>query len=150
MTDSDWNPFADDSTNKDEIVTEVVEISPLELGFTVKQAATTGAPWLTGKGSVEEVEAFLSDRQRVKAVLDGIHEATEYFGAKLPEAPAATTGAAKPVAGPSDAPNGETRMCKHGQMQYRTGSKNGRVWRAFMCPTEKGDATQCSPEFLKG
>lgn len=148
MTDSDWNPFADDS--KDEIVTEVVEVSPMELGFTIKQAATTGAPWLTGKGPKEEVREFLADRQLVKEILDGIHEATTYFGEKLPEAPAATTAAAKPAAGPSDAPNGEIRSCKHGQMQYRTGSKNGRVWRAFMCPTEKGDATQCSPEFLKG
>ena len=148
MTDSEWNPFADDS-NKDEIVTEVVEVSPLELGFTIKQAATTGAPWLTGKGSVEEVEAFLSDRQRVKAVLDGIHEATEFFAGKLPaqETAAASTGASP---GASDAPNGEIRRCKHGQMSYKSGSKNGRVWRAFMCPTEKGTADQCAPEFLKG
>lgn len=146
MTDSDWNPFADDS--KEDIVTEVVEVSPLELGFTIKQAATTGAPWLTGKGPIEEVESFLSDKQRVKAVLDGIHDATEYFGGRLPQDSKASATASGGSAH-SDAPNGEIRRCKHGQMQYRTGSKNGRVWQAFMCPTEKGTADQCPPEFIK-
>lgn len=47
------------------------------------------------------------------------------------------------------APNGETRQCKHGEMQYKTGAKNGRVWKAYFCPSPKGTPDQCDAQFLR-
>jgi len=59
------------------------------------------------------------------------------------------------------APGGEVRTCKHsdeidprtrepyGPMTFRSGTKNGRVWRAFFCPTPKDTTGQCKPQFLK-
>lgn len=39
--------------------------------------------------------------------------------------------------------------CKHGERLYREGRSAKGPWKAYFCPTRKGDPDQCPPEFLK-
>lgn len=41
------------------------------------------------------------------------------------------------------------KHCVHGTMVKRTGSGAKGEWRAFFCPTPKGTADQCSPQFAQ-
>ena len=58
-----------------------------------------------------------------------------------PVAPPATAAPATPT-GP---------VCKHGAMTHRTGTNktNGSPWSGWFCPSPKGTADQCSPQFSK-
>lgn len=47
------------------------------------------------------------------------------------------------------APAGPAPQCAHGQMTYRSGTKNGREWKAYFCPTPKGTPNQCEPQFIR-
>jgi hypothetical protein len=43
------------------------------------------------------------------------------------------------------AQQGEGKTCIHGPMTYRSGTKNGKAWSAYFCPTPKGSPNQCAP-----
>lgn len=51
-----------------------------------------------------------------------------------------------PVAPPVGASAGD-RTCSHGVMIKRTGQGAKGEWRAWFCPTPKGTADQCKPQF---
>lgn len=55
----------------------------------------------------------------------------------------------QPVADPSSAaPAGA--VCRHGNMTWKTGTgKNGKEWKAWMCPAPKGAADQCDPQWVR-
>lgn len=42
---------------------------------------------------------------------------------------------------------GETQTCVHGERVRRTGSKNGKTWVGWFCPTPKDTPGQCKPKF---
>lgn len=68
-----------------------------------------------------------------------------------PAIPAAVAPVAPPVAPPAVAApvGGSAPVCSHGQMIGRKGSGAKGEWRGFFCPTPKGTADQCSPQFAK-
>ena len=53
---------------------------------------------------------------------------------------ATSTTAPAPVAG------GKT--CIHGAMSFKSGTKNGKPWSGFFCPTPKGTQGQCDPVWV--
>lgn len=55
-------------------------------------------------------------------------------------------GSFAPVAPPVGASAGD-RTCSHGVMIKRTGQGAKGEWRAWFCPTPKGTADQCKPQF---
>lgn len=48
-----------------------------------------------------------------------------------------------------NAPAGPAPQCAHGEMTFRSGTKNGREWKAYFCPTPRGTANQCQPQFIR-
>jgi hypothetical protein len=40
-------------------------------------------------------------------------------------------------------------MCRHGAMEWKTGSKNGKDWKAWMCSAAKGAADKCDPQWVR-
>ena len=56
---------------------------------------------------------------------------------------------AAPAAAPAAGPAGSPPVCQHGVKKYTT-SKPGasRQWKAWMCPSPKGTADQCDPEWI--
>ena len=55
-------------------------------------------------------------------------------------------GSFAPVAPAAGASAGD-RTCSHGVMIKRTGQGAKGEWRAWFCPTPKGTADQCKPQF---
>ncbi|KZM68868.1 hypothetical protein [Nocardia terpenica] len=48
------------------------------------------------------------------------------------------------------APGGQSRQCSHGEMVFKSGvGKNGKPWKAFMCPAPRNAPDQCDPDFLR-
>ena len=47
------------------------------------------------------------------------------------------------------APQGDSKVCQHGAMQYREGTSARGPWKAYFCPTPKGTPGQCKAEFIR-
>lgn len=163
MTDIDDDPFAPKTAVADNPVSSdagrppaVVKTAAVGDGegkivLTYKEGAGFDSSWtVVHANSVEDAKAILKDPE-FKELLDLSKKAAAYFrGGSTPSAPAAPAQARSnaPVAAQS-APDGDSRQCKHGEMVYRTGSKNGRTWKAFMCPSPKGTPDQCDVEWIR-
>ncbi|OHT98292.1 hypothetical protein BKG71_19435 [Mycobacteroides chelonae] len=116
---------------------------------TLKGGASFSDPWIViHANSVDDADS------QMDAKLAALMEKTQKVAKKFVElggaAPTATpTPTSNVPAGAQSAPNNETRQCKHGAMTYKTGSKGGRTWKAFMCPTPKGAPDQCEPQWIR-
>lgn len=117
---------------------------------TLKGGASFSDPWIViHANSVEDADS------QMDAKLAALMEKTQKVAKKFVELGGGSAPTAAPAptsnvpAGAQSAPNNETRQCKHGAMTYKTGSKGGRTWRAFMCPTPKGAPDQCEPEWIR-
>ncbi|SIC88462.1 hypothetical protein [Mycobacteroides abscessus] len=163
MTDIDDYPFAPKTAVADNPVSSdagrppaVVKTAAVGDGegkivMTYKEGAGFDSSWtVVHANSVEDAKAILKDPE-FKELLDLSKKAAAYFrGGSTPSAPAAPAQPrSNAPAAAQSAPGGDTRQCKHGEMQYKTGSKNGRTWKGFFCPTPKDTPDQCSPEFLR-
>lgn len=58
-------------------------------------------------------------------------------------------GGSVPATPPSNTAASDGPVCKHGPRQYKEGMSAKGKWRAWMCPAQKGDPTQCSPDWIK-
>lgn len=163
MTDIDDDPFAPKTAVADNPVSSdagrppaVVKTAAVGDGegkivLTYKEGPGFDSSWtVVHANSVEDAKAILKDPE-FKELLDLSKKAAAYFrGGSTPSAPAAPAQArSNAPAGAQSAPNNETRQCKHGAMTYKTGSKGGRTWKAFMCPTPKGAPDQCDPQWIR-
>lgn len=131
-----------------------VEINGNKMTVTLK-AGLNNAPWLVIHGAnATDILSTMSDPNFTK-LLAWANKAGQTFSEGWnPPAPTQDTnqGASQPQGRPqaaTQAPNNDSRYCKHGEMQFRSGSKNGKAWKGFFCPTEKGTPDQCSPEFIR-
>ena len=41
------------------------------------------------------------------------------------------------------------KACKHGEMTFRTGKSAKGPWKGYFCPSPKGTADQCEPQFIR-
>lgn len=110
----------------------------------------------TSNGSLVNVYLYSYDEEEIKQALEAIANVTTEIQAveTLYNAQGLLREAlgAKPVEQPStrsSAPTTGSKACKHGEMTFRTGEKNGRTWKAYMCPSPKGTADQCEPQFIR-
>ncbi|MFT9654933.1 hypothetical protein [Mycobacteroides abscessus] len=163
MTDIDDDPFAPKTAVADNPVSSdagrppaVVKTAAVGEGegkivMTYKEGAGFDSSWtVVHANSVEDAKSILKDPE-FKELLDLSKKAAAYFrGGSTPSAPAAPAQArSNAPAAAQSAPDGDSRQCKHGEMVYRTGSKNGRTWKAFMCPSPKGTPDQCDAEWIR-
>ena len=83
------------------------------------------------------------DSSVVELVVDTENLVHAAYAAKAPEKPSTGgQGGSQPDSG------GEVRLCTHGKRERRTGSKkDGSKWAGWFCPTPKGTADQCKPEW---
>lgn len=161
MTDIDDDPFAPKTAVADNPVSSdagrppaVVKTAAVGDGegkivLTYKEGAGFDSSWtVVHANSVEDAKAILKDPE-FKELLDLSKKAAAYFrGGSTPSAPAAPAQArSNAPAAAQSAPDGDSRQCKHGDRVYKTGSSNGKAWKAFMCPTPKGTPDQCKPEW---
>lgn len=135
------------------VTATTVNTAPSEgkVTITLKGGISYDAPWIViHAADAADAKAQLDDPvlgeliNRVKAV-------APFFSGTPAAAPQAAPAASAPPAGATAPSNGETRSCKHGAMQYKSGvsAKNGKTWQAFMCPTPKGAPDQCDAQWIR-
>ncbi len=89
----------------------------------------------------------MEDKQ-LGELLKRVSQVAEYFAKSGPQGGGSGGGGGR-QAPQKQAPSGETRECKHGEMTYRSGvSKAGNAYKGFFCP-ERDRSEQCKPVFLK-
>lgn len=169
MTDIEDDPFAP-KTEADAPVQGKAEDNPVsadavrlaahqssdKIVVTLKGGTGYDAPWIVIHASdlQEAHNHFSGDNSKLmQDLMARVQNASKGFAGS---APTTTVAQNTPVqarsnvpAGAQEAPDGDSRQCRHGEMQYKTGSKNGRTWKGFFCPTPKDTPGQCSPEFLR-
>jgi len=55
---------------------------------------------------------------------------------------------AQTAAPAAQAPVAGGKTCIHGAMSFKSGTKNGKPWSGFFCPTPKGTQGQCDPVWV--
>ena len=134
---------------------------------TLKAGLHFDCPWVVVRGeTTEELLELLDALGKSGAVAKTVEVSLElqgvYAAAKgLPAAPVAVEVAPTAIAPtpttPVQYPNvlqvqaaaQNVHLCTHGTMVPRSGTKNGRYWSGWFCPTPQNTPGQCSPQFDK-
>lgn len=157
------DPMADDDTPETTEETNVTventvndTTGEIEWSVTIKFGSGYDAPWMVGRFSnLDAVTDTVTGREDdLRDAIVKIGKLAAFAAEHAPAAPAPAAGTPSSSGGgarpnPYQAPNGETRECKHGKMRYRTKVEGGETkWRAFFCDTPKGTPDQCKPQFI--
>lgn len=128
----------------------VVEVSGngAEVSVTTKGTGRQSDRWVVLRGTPAEVDALLDDPV-YKRILDKSWAAAEYDAKRsgvVPQQATPPSNAAPQAA--QEAPGGEKRFCKHGEMVFKSGvSKAGNAYKLFSCTAPREQ--QCKAEYLK-
>jgi hypothetical protein len=133
--------------------------APDSTKFQANFKTASGALYNVYASSTEEFISALNDMGDLVAVITSVEQALatgQTIAQHIPLAPAsqqaAPVQAPAPVQQPvqdasSAAPSAP--MCRHGAMEWKTGSKNGKDWKAWMCSAAKGAADKCDPQWVR-
>lgn len=142
------DPFAEvDSTEdlKEKVVAENTKTEKLTV--TLKGGTGFDSPWIVVHATdAADALGQLQD-ETMKELMDFTAKSGQYFAglAKPATASGGSTGGAASSAPASDS----GKSCKHGNMTFRSGSKNGNTWQGWFCPTPQGTPDQCKPQFVR-
>jgi hypothetical protein len=102
----------------------------------------------TSQGTLVNIYLYSYDEEEIKGALTAIANVTPEINAveTLYNAHGAT-----PVEQPrtQSAPADGAKACKHGEMKFRNGSSAKGPWKGYFCPSPKGTADQCEPQFIR-
>jgi hypothetical protein len=135
--------------------------APESTKFQANFKTASGALYNVYASSTEEFISALNDMGDLVAVITSVEQALatgQAIAQHIPLAPAsqqvATVQAPAPVQvqqpvqdASSAAPSAP--MCRHGAMEWKTGNKNGKEWRAWMCSAAKGAPDKCDPQWVR-
>ena len=109
----------------------------------------------TSQGTLVNIYLYSYDEDEIKGALTAIANVTPEINAveTLYNAQGALKAAlgATPVEQPrtSSASAENKKTCKHGEMTFRNGSSAKGPWKGYFCPSPKGTADQCEPQFIR-
>ena len=137
--------------------------APDSTKFQANFKTASGALYNVYASSTEEFISALNDMGDLVGVITSVEQALatgQTIAQHIPLAPAsqqvvqqqAPVQAPAPVQQPvqdasSAAPSAP--MCRHGAMEWKTGSKNGKDWKAWMCSAPKGATDKCDPQWVR-
>jgi len=137
--------------------------APDSTKFQANFKTASGALYNVYASSTEEFISALNDMGDLVGVITSVEQALatgQTIAQHIPLAPAsqqvapaqAPVQAPAPVQQPvqdasSAAPSAP--MCRHGAMEWKTGNKNGKEWRAWMCSAAKGAPDKCDPQWVR-
>lgn len=149
---STFDPFSEDvetnNTNIETVVEDkkekaVVATSEGKVVVTLKGGAGYDAPWIViHADTIADANSQLNDAE-LASLINQTKKVATFFGGK-PAVPAQTQQTAPAQ---STTTTGNAPVCNHGTMIQRSGTKNGRAWTGYFCPTPKGTPDQCKPNF---
>lgn len=133
--------------------------APESTKFQANFKTASGALYNVYASSTEEFISALNDMGDLVAVITSVEQALatgQTIAQHIPLAPAvqqvvqqqAPVQVQQPVQDASSAAPGGP-MCRHGAMEWKTGSKNGKDWKAWMCSAPKGAADKCDPQWVR-
>jgi hypothetical protein len=133
--------------------------APESTKFQANFKTASGALYNVYASSTEEFISALNDMGDLVAVITSVEQALatgQTIAQHIPLAPAsqqaAPVQAPAPVQQPVQDASSATPsapMCRHGAMEWKTGSKNGKDWKAWMCSAPKGAADKCDPQWVR-
>jgi hypothetical protein len=100
---------------------------------------------------IKELETGLTDLSMVASLIKST--STELNGGTAAAVAAVT--AAFPSAAPINRlddrvnPPSDAPICKHGAMQFKTGTSARGPWKAWMCPSPKGAVDKCETSWIR-
>ena len=109
----------------------------------------------TSQGTLVNVYLYSYDEDEIRTALGAIANVTPDINAveTLYTAQGALREAlnATPVEAPrtTSASASGSKTCKHGEMTFRTGQSAKGPWKGYFCPSPKGTADQCEPQFIR-
>ena len=132
--------------------------APESTKFQANFKTASGALYNVYANSTEEFISALNDMGDLVGVITSVEQALatgQTIAQHIPLAPASQQPAPvqqAPVQQPvqdasSAAPSAP--MCRHGAMEWKTGSKNGKDWKAWMCSAPKGATDKCDPQWVR-
>jgi hypothetical protein len=123
--------------------------APESTKFQVNYSLPNGTLVNIYAASVTELEAGLADL--AMNALNIRATGVELTGSVPAPAPTVESVAASFNATPVAAPQGDGKMCKHGQMNFRTGTNDRGTWQAWMCGAPKSvpKSEQCDPIWVR-
>ena len=132
--------------------------APESTKFQANFKTVSGALYNVYANSTEEFISALNDMGDLVGVITSVEQALatgQTIAQHIPLAPASQQPAPvqqAPVQQPvqdasSAAPSAP--MCRHGAMEWKTGSKNGKDWKAWMCSAPKGATDKCDPQWVR-
>lgn len=134
-------------TGKPAVVTNVVQQNDGKIVLTFKEAAGFDASWVVvHAGSVAEANEILDDYAGFKALLDKVKNVATAFrgGAPSKGGNGGGGGGSRGGGGRSGQPPASkqpppgTPPAPDDSYEYKTGSKNGNPWHAWMPPKDSG------------
>jgi hypothetical protein len=133
--------------------------APDSTKFQANFKTASGALYNVYASSTEEFISALNDMGDLVAVITSVEQALatgQTIAQHIPLAPAvqqvAPVQAPAPVQQPVQDASSATPsapMCRHGAMEWKTGNKNGKEWRAWMCSAAKGAPDKCDPQWVR-
>lgn len=132
------NVYAETGQELDGLLQEVIRLSPLIAQ--AKGAVSVGASGLVQSAAVVNTQPQQGQEPPQTRPL------TPY---EQPQAAPAPQWSQQPPQQQFSQPATQGPVCQHGPMTHRSGSKNGRDWSGYFCPTPKGTPGQCDPVFGK-
>jgi hypothetical protein len=133
--------------------------APDSTKFQANFKTASGALYNVYASSTEEFISALNDMGDLVGVITSVEQALatgQTIAQHIPLAPAsqqvvqqqAPTPVQQPVQDASSAAP-SVPMCRHGAMEWKTGNKNGKEWRAWMCSAPKGAPDKCDPQWVR-
>jgi hypothetical protein len=133
--------------------------APDSTKFQANFKTASGALYNVYASSTEEFISALNDMGDLVAVITSVEQALatgQTIAQHIPLAPAsqqvvqqqAPVQVQQPVRDASSAAP-SAPMCRHGAMEWKTGSKNGKDWKAWMCSAQKGATDKCDPQWVR-
>ncbi|AMS00850.1 hypothetical protein SEA_FAYELY_50 [Mycobacterium phage Fayely] len=107
-------------------------------------------PWVVVKGADPEDVLTKVNDPKFKELMDRVKQIAAFYG---PQNKPATTGGGgggqrqAPPKAATEAPNGEKKFCKHGEMEYKSGTskKTGKPYALFSCTAPRDE--QCDAQW---
>ena len=95
--------------------------------------------------NAQELEAALTTIQDVASLINSTQEILSAFG--VPTQSASTNALLSKELGAQEI--SADKVCKHGNMTFKSGTGAKGPWKGWFCPSPKGTPDQCQPVFIR-
>ena len=123
--------------------------APSDTKFQVNYKLNDGTLINLYASEIKELETGLNDLSMVAALIKSTSAELSGSSYTAPTVASVAQQFAAPVAAP--APVGAAPSCKHGPMNYKTGTSDRGPWRAWMCSSPQGTpkADKCETSWIR-